>query len=163
MELLRKRLQADWIASCLTRAVLFVGEEFFVIFSSTMEFYLVSSKLMYSMRCNGSLLKRLVRRIEKKYKIPKNIMFFCIILRFFGFIVGYKVLGWFVEMSVIDESIICFFALASVLVITKRDGNGGHQHCVQCDFYDLGVYLLPRLQCSFWKRKLYHDCYLSYS
>lgn len=93
------------------------------VLSGIMGFYLASSRLMYSMSCDGYLPKSF-SKIDEKYGTPKNAIIFCVIVSLSGPILGREALGWFVDMSAIGASIGYFFTCASTLVTAKREGDG---------------------------------------
>lgn len=93
------------------------------VLSGIMGFYLASSRLMYSMSCEGYLPKWF-GVIDKKYGTPKNAMIFCILVSLSGPILGREALGWFVDMSAIGASIGYLCTCAATLVMTKRDKDG---------------------------------------
>ena len=93
------------------------------VLSGIMGFYLASSRLMYSMACEGYLPKWF-GAVDKKYKTPKNAILFCIIISLSGPILGREALGWFVDMSAIGASIGYFFTCASTLITTNKYGDG---------------------------------------
>jgi amino acid transporter len=92
------------------------------VLSGIMGFYLASSRLMYSMSCDG-YLPEWFGRVDKKYGTPKNAMIFCILISLSGPILGREALGWFVDMSAIGASIGYFFTCLSTLITAKRDGD----------------------------------------
>ena len=93
------------------------------VLSGIMGFYLASSRLMYSMACEGYLPKWF-GVIDENYKTPKNAILFCILISLSGPILGREALGWFVDMSAIGASIGYFFTCASTLITTKKYGDG---------------------------------------
>ena len=93
------------------------------VLSGIMGFYLASSRLMYSMACEGYLPKWF-GVIDETYKTPKNAILFCILISLSGPILGREALGWFVDMSAIGASIGYFFTCASTLVTAKKYGDG---------------------------------------
>ena len=93
------------------------------VLSGIMGFYIASSRLMYSMSCDGYLPKWF-GMIDKKYGTPKNAIIFCVIVSLSGPILGREALGWFVDMSAIGASIGYFFTCASTLITAKRFGDG---------------------------------------
>ena len=99
------------------------------VLSGIMGFYLASSRLMYSMSCEGYLPKWF-GVIDEKYGTPKNALLFCIVISLSGPILGREALGWFVDMSAIGASIAYFFTCAATLVTLKRDKDGSKFLCV---------------------------------
>lgn len=93
------------------------------VLSGIMGFYIASSRLMYSMSCDGYLPKWF-GKIDKKYGTPKNAIIFCIIVSLSGPILGREALGWFVDMSAIGASIGYFFTCTSTLITAKRFSDG---------------------------------------
>ena len=93
------------------------------VLSGIMGFYLASSRLMYSMGCEGYLPKWF-GQIDARRGTPKNALIFCIIVSLSGPILGREALGWFVDMSAIGASIGYFFTSASTLVTMKKVGDG---------------------------------------
>lgn len=93
------------------------------VLSGIMGFYLASSRLMYSMSCDG-YLPAWFGQIDRKHGTPKNALIFCILISLSGPILGREALGWFVDMSAIGASIGYFFTCACSLVTMKRDGDG---------------------------------------
>ena len=88
-----------------------------------MGFYLASSRLMYSMGCEG-YLPSWFGQIDERYGTPRNAIIFCILVSLSGPILGREALGWFVDMSAIGASIGYFFTSASTLVTMKKMGDG---------------------------------------
>lgn len=93
------------------------------VLSGIMGFYLASSRLMYSMSCDG-YLPRWFGIIDKKHGTPKNALLFCILISLTGPILGREALGWFVDMSAIGASIGYFYTCICSLVTMKRDKDG---------------------------------------
>lgn len=93
------------------------------VLSGIMGFYIASSRLMYSMSCDGYLPKWFCV-IDKKYGTPRNAIIFCIIVSLSGPVLGREALGWFVDMSAIGASIGYFFTCASTLITAKRFSDG---------------------------------------
>ena len=93
------------------------------VLSGIMGFYLASSRLMYSMACEGYLPKWF-GIIDETYKTPRNAILFCILISLSGPILGREALGWFVDMSAIGASIGYFFTCASTLVTTRKYADG---------------------------------------
>ena len=93
------------------------------VLSGIMGFYIASSRLIYSMACDGYLPKEF-SAIDEKYNVPRNAIIFCIIVSLSGPVLGREALGWFVDMSAIGASIGFFFTCASTLVTVKRDHDG---------------------------------------
>ncbi len=93
------------------------------VLSGIMGFYLASSRLMYSMGCEG-YLPSWFGQIDERYGTPKNAIIFCILVSLSGPILGREALGWFVDMSAIGASIGYFFTSASTLVTMKKMGDG---------------------------------------
>lgn len=93
------------------------------VLSGIMGFYLASSRLMYSMGCEG-YLPSWFGQIDERYGTPRNAIIFCIIVSLSGPILGREALGWFVDMSAIGASIGYFFTSASTLVTMKKMGDG---------------------------------------
>ena len=92
------------------------------VLSGIMGFYLASSRLMYSMGCEG-YLPAWFGKIDTKYGTPKNAILFCILVSLSGPILGREALGWFVDMSAIGASIGYLFTCASTLITAKKDGD----------------------------------------
>lgn len=93
------------------------------VLSGIMGFYLASSRLMYSMGCEGYLPKWF-GQIDERYGTPRNAIIFCVLVSLSGPILGREALGWFVDMSAIGASIGYFFTSASTLVTMKKMGDG---------------------------------------
>lgn len=93
------------------------------VLSGIMGFYLASSRLMYSMGCEG-YLPSWFGQIDERYGTPRNAIIFCILVSLSGPILGREALGWFVDMSAIGASIGYFFTSASTLVTMKKMGDG---------------------------------------
>ncbi len=93
------------------------------VLSGIMGFYLASSRLMYSMSCDG-FLPAWFGKLDTRYHTPKNAMIFCILISLSGPILGREALGWFVDMSAIGASIGYFFTAAAALVTMKRYRDG---------------------------------------
>ncbi len=92
------------------------------VLSGIMGFYMASSRLMYSMSRDGYLPK-FFGKLDSKYGVPRNAMFFCIAISLSGPILGREALGWFVDMSAIGASIGFGFTCLSTLVTLKRSGE----------------------------------------
>ena len=92
------------------------------VLSGIMGFYMASSRLMYSMSRDGYLPK-FFGKLDNKYGVPRNAMFFCIAISLSGPILGREALGWFVDMSAIGASIGFGFTCLSTLVTLKRSGE----------------------------------------
>lgn len=93
------------------------------VLSGIMGFYLASSRLMYSMSCDG-YLPAWFGKLDEKYRTPKNALLFCIAVSLSGPILGREALGWFVDMSAIGASIGYLFTSLSALVTMKKDRDG---------------------------------------
>lgn len=93
------------------------------VLSGIMGFYMASSRLMYSMSRDG-YLPAFFGVLDKRYGVPRNAMWFCLLISLFGPILGREALGWFVDMSAIGASIGYLFTCLSALVTMKRDGDG---------------------------------------
>ncbi len=92
------------------------------VLSGIMGFYMASSRLMYSMACDG-YLPALFGKLDKKHHIPRNAMLFCLAVSLFGPVLGREALGWFVDMSAIGASIGFGFTCLSTLVTMKQSGD----------------------------------------
>lgn len=123
------------------------------VLSGIMGFYLGSSRLMYSMSCEG-YLPAVFSEIDPRYGTPKNALWFCILVSLSGPVLGREALGWFVDMSAIGASVGYFFTCAAMLVTMKRDGDGTRLlRCVGClglffsaAFMALQLFPIPGLQ-----------------
>lgn len=93
------------------------------VLSGIMGFYVASSRLMYSMSRDG-YLPQFFGIVDEKYGVPRNAMWFCMVISLFGPILGREALGWFVDMSAIGASIGYLFTCLSTLVTMKRSGDG---------------------------------------
>lgn len=89
------------------------------VLSGIMGFYMASSRLMYSMSKDG-YLPAFFGKLDSKYGVPRNAMFFCLAISLSGPILGREALGWFVDMSAIGASIGFGFTCLSTLVTLKR-------------------------------------------
>lgn len=89
------------------------------VLSGIMGFYMASSRLMYSMSKDGYLPK-FFGKLDSKYGVPRNAMFFCMAISLSGPVLGREALGWFVDMSAIGASIGFGFTCLSTLVTLKR-------------------------------------------
>lgn len=85
-----------------------------------MGFYMASSRLMFSMSRDG-YLPAFFGKLDSKYGVPRNAIYFCLAISLFGPILGREALGWFVDMSAIGASIGFGFTCLSTLKIIKRD------------------------------------------
>ena len=74
---------------------------------------------MYSMSKDGYLPK-FFGKLDSKYGVPRNAMFFCMAISLSGPVLGREALGWFVDMSAIGASIGFGFTCLSTLVTLKR-------------------------------------------
>lgn len=93
------------------------------VLSGIMGFYMASSRLMYSMSRDG-YLPQFFGVLDEKYGVPRNAMWFCLLISLFGPILGREALGWFVDMSAIGASIGYLFTCLSTLVTMGRDKDG---------------------------------------
>ena len=93
------------------------------VLSGIMGFYLASSRLIYSMSRDG-YLPRFFGTLDNQYGIPKNAIWFCLIVSLLGPFLGREALSWFVDMSAIGASIGYFFTCLSTLVTLKKDKDG---------------------------------------
>ena len=93
------------------------------VLSGIMGFYLASSRLLYSMGCDGCL-PALFGKIDRKYGTPKNAILFCMLISLSGPILGREALGWFVDMSAIGASMGYFFTSVCTLRQMEKDGDG---------------------------------------
>ena len=93
------------------------------VLTGIMGFYMASSRLMYSMARDG-YLPEYFGKVDDKYRIPQNAMFFCMMISLSGPILGREALGWFLDMSAIGASIGYGATCLSTLVTMKKDGDG---------------------------------------
>lgn len=93
------------------------------VLSGIMGFYLASSRLMFSMSRDG-YLPEWFSVIDNKYGTPRNAIIFCILVSLSGPVLGREALGWFVDMSAIGASTGFFFTCVSILITTKKRGDG---------------------------------------
>ena len=94
------------------------------VLTGIMGFYMASSRLMLSM-AREKYLPSMFAKIDRKSKVPKNAMIFCLIISLSGPILGREALGWFVDMSSIGASIgFGFTCLACIKTIKVcKDGS----------------------------------------
>nr|MBR4281684.1 APC family permease [Clostridia bacterium] len=93
------------------------------VLSGIMGFYLASSRLMYSMACDG-YLPEAFGKVDARFGTPRNAVLFCMLISLTGPVLGREALGWFLDMSAIGASIGFGFTCLATLRTMKRDGDG---------------------------------------